>query len=693
MRPRLPVAARVLLAAAVLVVLPWTTLGLARAVRRQAVLDQERSLAAAAAATAAALDGRPGLLPASEEAGAPPPLRIGELPRAVALDGDAASWADSGLEPLRLPPTDDDAAPPPPFSATLRLGARGGAVFLLAEVRDPRVVPRGEEPQARGDRLEIAAVTADDDFVRFEVDAAADGPVSAWLVRADGSRVPDNRIEGWWRTAEGGYAATLRLPRTLVGSRLALAVVDVEDPVSRATTARLETSGTGSREALSAVFTSAPETAALLASLVAPGRRLWLVDAGKHVAGVAGALVAEAPIRDPLARPVLRALGALAVAFDGAAPAAEGTGRDVGRALAGEPAAGRRGTGDAILLAAAHPVRVDGRVGAAVLLEERARDPWSADDGRLARWLALFLGAALAGAVVLFAYAIAFSRRLARLATAVDRLADDPRAPAAALPDEAARDEVGELARRLAALAARQREHAAYLEQLGRRLSHEMRTPVGVVRTSLDNLRLAGVPEAGRVYLERADEGVRRLSVVLSRLGEATRLEQSLAGAEREVYDVVEVVRRCVEGHRAANAGREIALKAPAGPLRVSGSPELLALLLDKLVDNALGFARPGTPVEVDVAAYGRAVALSVRNEGPPLPAGMEGRLFDALVSVRPPGASDGPPHLGLGLAIVRLVAEFHGGSAAAHDRPDGRGVIVTATLPLAEATASGRRA
>ncbi len=42
-----------------------------------------------------------------------------------------------------------------------------------------------------------------------------------------------------------------------------------------------------------------------------------------------------------------------------------------------------------------------------------------------------------------------------------------------------------------------------------------------------------------------------------------------------------------------------------------------------------------------------------------------------------------GPPHLGLGLYIVRLVAEFHGGSAAAHDRPDGRGVIVTVTLPL----------
>jgi signal transduction histidine kinase len=70
----------------------------------------------------------------------------------------------------------------------------------------------------------------------------------------------------------------------------------------------------------------------------------------------------------------------------------------------------------------------------------------------------------------------------------------------------------------------------------------------------------------------------------------------------------------------------------------------------------------------------------------------MEGRLFESMVSVRPGGAAGeaagdaakGAPHLGLGLSIVRLVAEFHGGSAAAHDRPDGRGVIVTVTLPLA---------
>jgi signal transduction histidine kinase len=278
------------------------------------------------------------------------------------------------------------------------------------------------------------------------------------------------------------------------------------------------------------------------------------------------------------------------------------------------------------------------------------------------------------------------SFRVRRLRDAVDELAAGTRAPVPRVPDASAGDELGDLARSVSALAARQREHAAYLEQVGRRLSHEMRTPVGVVRSSLDTLRLATAPEGARLYLDRADEGLRRLTLILSRMGEATRLEQALLASEREVYDLVPVVRGSVLGYRTANPGREIRLGEPGEPLLVLGSPDLLAQLLDKLVDNALSFAAPASAVEVELHRYGRAATLSVRNEGPPLPQAMKGRLFESMVSVRPAAAGAGAgeaPHLGLGLYIVRLVAEFHGGRAAAHDRPDGRGVIVTVTLPL----------
>jgi signal transduction histidine kinase len=59
----------------------------------------------------------------------------------------------------------------------------------------------------------------------------------------------------------------------------------------------------------------------------------------------------------------------------------------------------------------------------------------------------------------------------------------------------------------------------------------------------------------------------------------------------------------------------------------------------------------------------------------------MQERLFDSMVSVRAAGDAGGP-HLGLGLYIVRVIAEFHGGDAQVTNRGDGTGVVVVVTLP-----------
>jgi signal transduction histidine kinase len=84
----------------------------------------------------------------------------------------------------------------------------------------------------------------------------------------------------------------------------------------------------------------------------------------------------------------------------------------------------------------------------------------------------------------------------------------------------------------------------------------------------------------------------------------------------------------------------------------------------------------------VALAREGRAAVLSVENEGQPLPEQMRSRLFESMVSIRPPGSQDGP-HLGLGLYLVRLIAAFHGGEAVARDRDGGDGVAVVVRIPL----------
>jgi signal transduction histidine kinase len=166
-------------------------------------------------------------------------------------------------------------------------------------------------------------------------------------------------------------------------------------------------------------------------------------------------------------------------------------------------------------------------------------------------------------------------------------------------------------------------------------------------------------------------------------MSEATRLEQGLASLERERFDLAAVVQGCVEGYRLAYPGQAFELAVAAEKAAVSGSPDLAAQLLDKLVANAVDFSRGGEPVRVSLSIADGAALLTVANQGPPLPEAMRGKLFDSMVSVRGSGAS-GEPHLGLGLYVARLIAEFHGGAIRAENLTPGSGVAVTASFRLA---------
>ncbi|HYC10545.1 MAG TPA: ATP-binding protein, partial [Steroidobacteraceae bacterium] len=118
----------------------------------------------------------------------------------------------------------------------------------------------------------------------------------------------------------------------------------------------------------------------------------------------------------------------------------------------------------------------------------------------------------------------------------------------------------------------------------------------------------------------------------------------------------------------------------PAEPVVLTGAPDLIVQLLDKLIDNAVDFSPPGSTIRVRLLASPREVVIEVENPGPPLPVHLEGRLFESLWQSR--SDPDSRPHFGLGLYIVRLIAEFHGGEARAMNLADGTGVRVSVRLP-----------
>ena len=289
----------------------------------------------------------------------------------------------------------------------------------------------------------------------------------------------------------------------------------------------------------------------------------------------------------------------------------------------------------------------------------------------------------LVGSLALTAYATLLSARIRRLRDDAERAIDADGRVRAPLASSRAGDEIGDLARRFASVLARLAGYARYQEKMASRLSHELRTPIAVVRSSLDNLKATSLPDAARVYMERAHEGLARLTQILTRMTEAARLEESLSDVLRERFDLTAVVRGCVEGYRLAYPDARLAFGAEPASIAIDGSPDLIAQMLDKLVANAVEFAQGGA-IDVSLRGHDTAVELAVTNEGPPLPEGMEGRLFESMVSVRA-GGDAAEPHLGLGLYIVRVIAQFHRGHVRAANRPDRRGVAVIVTLPSAE--------
>ncbi len=418
--------------------------------------------------------------------------------------------------------------------------------------------------------------------------------------------------------------------------------------------------------------------------------RIWVVTRELRVLALAGSLRREEGAAEETL--IRRVLGLLiprpSEDFDDAiADDALATGREIAGALQGRPGFRLRNTpdGKAVVISAAHPIWNGDEVAGAVVVEESTNPILSVRSRALERLLVLTLAAFAVAAAVLIWFATRISTRIRRLRDEAETAIDGRGRLAHLVTAQDAGDEIGDLSRSFSAMLGKLSQHHAYLESLASRLSHELRTPIAVVRSSLENLKLA--PADARVYIDRAEEGLRRLGTILTRMSEATRLEQGLASFERERFDLAAVVSGCVEGYRLAYPEKPFDLRRPQERAVTLGSPDLAAQLLDKFVANAVDFAATGKrdePIRISLSVANGFIELAVENKGPPLPEEMRGKLFESMVSVRGERRGEAKsvePHLGLGLYIARLIAEFHGGEVHARNLPSGEGVAVSATF------------
>ena len=654
----------------------------------------EQSVLGAAQALAGALHDRVDLIPESphedtrtDHAGE---IYAHPLPQDMQIDGYLGDWGGhlDQFESLGSAAAAAGQTSPARFVA----GKRGAYLYLLVMVRDEHIVYRGLEvrPRPASDYVKVVSVNSDGARRAYFFHTISPGWITAYALSG---RIPDtgaarlrqeSRIRAEWRETNDGYVVEARIPLALLGERVGIEVGDVDDPSARNEPVRLSTSGVGPVTEPGHLLLPSASIEALIKSLGrSPGRRIWVVDGQQRVLARGGSLdrAIEATPVNPLFALILRPPPA--EMFEEQPIVARFSGPEVRAALTGRATSRWRTTRHpgTYVVSAAYPVWNDARIAGAVVVEETTLGIQTVRREALANLFNKTLIVCFFGALVLLLFATRISVRLRRLRNEAAEAIDAHGRVVGNLSASQAGDEIGDLARDFSAMMERLREYNHYLEQLARRLSHELRTPITVVRSSLDAMELDQAAADPGPYLSRARDGLHRLDTIITRMSEATRLEQALQDSEPEVFDLCAVAGASVESYRSVWPRHEFQYRAPATPCAIHGIPDLIVQLLDKLVANAVDFCTPDTPISVSVERRGAHVVLEVANEGPPLPEAMTDTLFQSMVSIRDDkGPQD--PHLGLGLYIVRLIAEAHGARAQAFNRAKHSGVRMQIEFP-----------
>ncbi len=620
------------------------------------------------------------------------------LARAVAVQSESMPPADAGFfvhtarEPFALDGYDEDwrgqdfVAQKFAGGLEATLAQDGDSLYLLVAMPDASRV-RADAHWAQAARADQLLLTLSDETGSTVVRVASAAPGPAIVAPIDPAR-PAPRLLGEWTEDVHGYRVELRFPRGPWPRRIGLDVLDFSDPALPP-----KRYGTGTGTGYDPAFGGWPllrASASLqrtLAQLVPDGMRARLLHPEGWVLAQAGEFAAlESTEQPPFWRRWLYRL--LARDAVPAPPEGPRTVRlqadEVWQALADKPAQAWRGLdqGRRLLLSTAVPVRSQGQIRGALLLE-RPSEALLLTDQALSRLMFASVAAMLVIAIALFLFAGRLGQRIRRLSVAAEQaMARDGRAAAEAFPRSDAGDELGDLSRSFGRLLDEVAAYTDYLRSLAGKLSHELHTPLAVVRSSLENLELQPLPRDAATYVARARDGVDRLGAIVRAMSEASRMERAIASADSEDFDLRALVEGCAEGYRPLLAPRALKLMLPPHQLPFHGAPELIAQALDKLVDNARSFCPDDGWVLLALAPAAEGAEIAVANSGPPLPAAMQDRLFDSLVSLRDKTQrGGGAPHLGLGLHIVRLIAELHRGSARARNLPNGAGVEFRLTL------------
>jgi two-component system sensor histidine kinase ChvG len=346
--------------------------------------------------------------------------------------------------------------------------------------------------------------------------------------------------------------------------------------------------------------------------------------------------------------------------------------REVRDALAGKPSAYTRvrERHPEVLLFVTEPVWHAGDV-VGVVYVTRSTQPVLVELHRiragLLQVLAIALGFTLLVTLVL---AWSISRPLGRLSRAAKRIAGGEQDVVVPVDGSG---EIRELGESLAAMTDELRDRARYVSELAADVAHEFKSPLTSIRGAAELLSEGADddPDARRRFLRNIELDADRLDRLVSRLLELSRIEASTDAMT--VLDLERLLRRVAEAERTAET--EIRVRYDAETRLVRGRERDLETAFRNVIENAVRYSPPSTPVDVVVRGEGDRIAIEVSDRGPGIPDAHLERVFDRFFTT-----DEARNGTGLGLAIARSVATAHGGDVKASSSD---GATITVRLPV----------
>ena len=604
-------------------------------------------------------------------------------------------------------------------------------LYMMFTVVDNKLIYRHKNARSifQNDHLEIGLIDPQGNFNRFIVSNKKSGWLDAYKVEPSvtsdtGSEPSKNiitvasKIQGHWLETPQGYNVELRIPIEFVGDNIAFAFHDIDKEFGDEV-AIIGSADPSSSQTLGTVLVPSPEIERIVKGMSYTNSSVWVVDQHQRVLAKAGNLKQASGVwnrrssgnssnnssDDSLLSSIWNAveqnwLLPLYYKFltkppkdfiDELYDAQHLSGKHIENALQGTAHSQWRLTTDqqAVVLSAAYPIYINNQVNGAVIVEETTNGIRTLRNQALEKLFTSIIAIMLLGATSFFLFASRISNRIRSLRNQAESSIDENGRINNELVASTANDEIGDLSRSFSTAVNRLSQYNHYLEGMSSRLSHELRTPIAVVRTSLENLTMQTLPQSTAPYIERAQTGINTLNLILTNMTEATNLEQMLQKTERMPFNLQQVLLGCVQGYQQIYTDIEFSLTGFANnfdkgskvnqPANIEGSPEHIAQLLDKVFANAVEFSNDNK-ISISLQETQSTLTIHISNNGKHLPELMKDRLFDSMVSMRDTKRHT-QPHLGLGLYIARLIVEFHQGNISANDHHNPSGVTLSITL------------